>query len=231
VKAFWRAYAAPLLTSEALTALLDSLRKRLSNPQNFQTLVARAIQREHQLVHALQQWLDTHEVLTVLPAPLHPSRRRREGRRHTVPSHQRVSTARYRKPLVVGTPTDQLPHAHTPQQRKEASMTISELITKRMCDRLQHGTVPWHRPWSGGELPKNLFSPQPYRGVNVWLLAAQPYASPYWLTFHQLTEIGGRIRPGEHGTPVVFWRLRDTPPDPDATDVNTQHSTRPLLRY
>jgi antirestriction protein ArdC len=110
-------------------------------------------------------------------------------------------------------------------------MTIYETITQRICDRLRQGTVPWHRPWSGGALPRNLFSQQLYHGVNVWLLAAQPYASPYWLTFHQLSEIGGHIRPGEHGTPVGFWKRRDIPPDPDTTNADTRPSPRPLLRY
>src|SRR5262249_50274487 len=149
------------------------------------------------------------------------SRRGREGRSHAVREHQRVSTTWKRKLLLVETPTNELPSPDIPQQRKDASMTLYELITKRMCDRLQHGTVPWHRPWSGGDLPKNLFSQQPYRGVNVWLLAAQPYTSPYWLTFNQVTTIGGRICPGAHGTPIVFWKRQDIPPAPDARDADT----------
>jgi antirestriction protein ArdC len=110
-------------------------------------------------------------------------------------------------------------------------MSTDEIVTRRLCERLEQGTVPWHRPWSGGDLPKNLVSQKLYRGVNVWRLAAQPSASPSWLTFRQRTDIGGRLRPGERGTPIVFWKFRDDPIDPDVTDVDAQHAARPFLRY
>jgi len=110
-------------------------------------------------------------------------------------------------------------------------MSIYEIVTCRLCGRLKQGTVPWQRPWSGGDLPKNLVSQKSYRGVNVWLLTAQPFASPYWLTFRQLTAIGGHLRPGERGTPIVFWKFRNGPADPNAADVDAQHAARPFLRY
>src|SRR5262249_20065413 len=53
----------------------------------------------------------------------------------------------------------------------------------------------------------------------------------YWLTVRQLTAIGGRLRPGEHGTPIVFWKFRDTPVDPNARDRDVPHAARPFLRY
>ncbi len=101
-------------------------------------------------------------------------------------------------------------------------MNIYECITARICARLQDGVAPWHRPWSGGALPKNLYSQQPYRGVNVWLLAAQPCASPYWATFRQVQAIGGRIRRDAHGTPVVFWKVKSPNPCKVARQ-QTQH--------
>jgi antirestriction protein ArdC len=42
--------------------------------------------------------------------------------------------------------------------------------------------------------------------LNVWLLASAGYASPYWLTYKQAHEIGGHVKKGEHGVPVVFWK-------------------------
>jgi antirestriction protein ArdC len=33
------------------------------------------------------------------------------------------------------------------------------------------------------------------------------YSSPYWVTFKQAQEIGGHVRKGEHGCPVVFWKF------------------------
>ena len=53
-------------------------------------------------------------------------------------------------------------------------------------------------------LPQNLVSRKPYRGVNVFMLHAMSYESPFWLTFKQAKEMGGNVRKGEHACPVVF---------------------------
>lgn len=52
--------APPLLTSEALIVLHATLRERLQEPQDVYVAVARAMQREPQLVTALKAWLDAH---------------------------------------------------------------------------------------------------------------------------------------------------------------------------
>jgi len=96
--------------------------------------------------------------------------------------------------------------------------TPYQVITDRILALLEQGTVPWRQPWdSTTGLPRNLFSQRPYRGINVWLLTAMGYASPFWATFHQVKEAGGSIRKGEHGVPVVFWKVYDHE-DPDTGD-------------
>lgn len=86
--------------------------------------------------------------------------------------------------------------------------SVAELITEQIITRLEAGTIPWRKPWTplaGNGSPRNLVSGKPYRGINVLLLACQPFASPYWLTFKQAQDKGGTIRKGEKGTAVVFW--------------------------
>ncbi|MFO1413761.1 MAG: zincin-like metallopeptidase domain-containing protein [Burkholderiales bacterium] len=88
-------------------------------------------------------------------------------------------------------------------------------ITARIVAALEAGTPPWVRPWSaaGSTLPVNATTHRPYRGINVLLLAMEAVAHGYtdsrWLTFRQATTVGGRVRKGEHGTTVVFWKLRE----------------------
>jgi antirestriction protein ArdC len=90
------------------------------------------------------------------------------------------------------------------------SEIVYQVITDRVIALLQQGTVPWQKPWQGAELvPQNLVSHKPYRGVNVFLLHAMSYTSPYWLTFKQAQELGGHIRKGEKACPVVFWKWLD----------------------
>jgi antirestriction protein ArdC len=85
--------------------------------------------------------------------------------------------------------------------------TVYDLITERIVEKLQQGTIPWQKPWnSAAGLPRNLSSQKSYRGINIWVLGSAGYTSPYWLTFRQAKEIGGYVRKGEQGFPVVFWK-------------------------
>lgn len=80
-------------------------------------------------------------------------------------------------------------------------------ITERIIALLQQGTVPWHRPWTAKTgWPRNYVTQKPYRGINVFLLTAMCYESPFWLTFLQASQLGGTIRKGEKACPVVFWK-------------------------
>lgn len=82
-----------------------------------------------------------------------------------------------------------------------------EHITDRITALLEQGTVPWHKPWKARTgLPRNFVSQKPYRGINVFLLIAMSYESPLWLTFRQVSQLGGTVRKGEKACPVVFWK-------------------------
>ena len=70
------------------------------------------------------------------------------------------------------------------------SDTVHRLVTERMIAALQRGTVPWHKPWQAGAgRPRSMSTGQPYRGVNVFLLALtaaeEGYSSPFWGTYRQ----------------------------------------------
>jgi antirestriction protein ArdC len=105
--------------------------------------------------------------------------------------------------------------------------SVYQVITDRIMALLEKGVVPWHQPWNCGEqAPQNLVSRKHYRGVNVFLLNAMHYASPYWLTFRQAQQLGGYIKRGERACPVVFWKWLDV--DDKATG---EKQRIPLLRY
>ena len=87
-------------------------------------------------------------------------------------------------------------------------MTVYEVINERIMKALQNGTAPWNQPWHGAaNQPRNLTTGREYRGINVFVLSAMGYASPYWVTFNQAKNLGANVRRGEHGTPVVFWKF------------------------
>ena len=51
-------------------------------------------------------------------------------------------------------------------------------------------------------------SGEAYKGINVLTLwtdaATKGYACPIWMTYKQAAERGGKVRNGEHGSPVVY---------------------------
>ena len=109
--------------------------------------------------------------------------------------------------------------------------SVYEVVTDRILALLDQGTIPWRKPWGGQEqMPRSLTTGKPYRGVNVFLLHAAGYESPYWLTYRQATEWGGHVRKGEKGFPVVFWKWREAD-EAETDDEGKQKRPAPLLRY
>ena len=110
---------------------------------------------------------------------------------------------------------------------------IYEMITDRILDALEKGTIPWQKPWkSAGSagIPANLKSGKNYRGVNIFVLGLQGFSSRYWLTFKQAKDLGGNVRRGEKGTPVVFWKwIEKTKKDDNGEDKVVNRY--PILRY
>ena len=113
-------------------------------------------------------------------------------------------------------------------------MDIYAMVTDKIINLLENGVVPWRRPWTSTGLPRNLVSKKPYRGVNVFLLSASKYVSPFWLTMRQANELGGHIRKGEESTAVVFWKIEDAKQSAeDLANEEAEQKTRRrfLLRF
>jgi antirestriction protein ArdC len=116
---------------------------------------------------------------------------------------------------------------------------IYENVTNSIITALEQGAPPWVCPWRGGNaMPSNLVTGKPYRGINVIMLCVEAMSRNYtdsrWLTFKQANEIGARIRKDEHGTPIVFYRLReinDATSDVADTDTATKRSIPMLKTY
>lgn len=95
------------------------------------------------------------------------------------------------------------------------SLDIAQVITDRIISELEKGATPWVKPWKrlkgqpGEGMPYNPVSGTLYRGINhFWLSMLQgAYAMPYWLTFKQAESLGGSVKAGEKGSPVVFWSV------------------------
>jgi len=105
---------------------------------------------------------------------------------------------------------------------------VYQIVTDRIMALLESGTIPWRKPWKGGEPPQNLISRKPYRGINIFILNATRFGSPYWLSFRQVQGIGAMVRKGEKAFPVVFWKMLDRHSEESESEKKNRV---PLLRY
>jgi antirestriction protein ArdC len=70
-------------------------------------------------------------------------------------------------------------------------------------------------------MPYNPVSGTLYRGVNHFWLGMQPFTVPYYLTFKQAQQLGGSVKAGQKGTPVVYWNVHRREGKNDAGETVT----------
>lgn len=90
---------------------------------------------------------------------------------------------------------------------------IYSQVTDQIIAELESGVLPWRKPWSAGHPAGPVSRPlrhnsRAYSGINVlmlWMAALDHgFDAPLWMTFKQAKELGGFVRKGEKGSPVVY---------------------------
>lgn len=97
-----------------------------------------------------------------------------------------------------------------------------EIIVDSLIEKMETAGS-WKKLWRN-KSPVNIRGTG-YRGINNMILQCQPYSSNIWLTFNQAKELGGQVKKGEEGTPIVFWKLIDS------TNEEIEPVKIPFLRY
>jgi antirestriction protein ArdC len=111
---------------------------------------------------------------------------------------------------------------------KANKTTVEQVITDRFLSALGEGNVPWQKSWSSNGIPRNLATKKPYRGVNFLMLLY--YGGGWFATYKQARQLGGQVKKGSHGYPVIFYKLLDK--KPTEIDKRTGKPKQiPLLRY
>lgn len=126
-----------------------------------------------------------------------------------------------------------------PWRNSEMKKDVYQIITDAVVKSLKEGIVPWHQPWMGNGRPANLISRKAYRGINAWILNLisidKGYNHNLFLTFRQANNLGAKVRKGEHGYMVVFWKWlevanKDYNPDNPLCEEKPTKKI-PLFRY
>jgi antirestriction protein ArdC len=92
-------------------------------------------------------------------------------------------------------------------------LDVYQKVTDAIVNAIEAGAGSYRMPWvvrqDKGFGPISISTVKPYRGINTIVLWAQSqskgYASALWGTYQQWLALGGQVRKGEHGSPVVYW--------------------------
>jgi antirestriction protein ArdC len=98
-------------------------------------------------------------------------------------------------------------------QTTAQSRDVYQKVTDAIVKAIEQGAGQYRMPWvvrqDKGFSPISVSTVKPYRGVNTLVLWAQSqskgYTSALWGTYQQWQSLGGQVRKGEHGSPVVYW--------------------------
>lgn len=86
-------------------------------------------------------------------------------------------------------------------------------VVNNLIRQIESGCPAWKVPWACSSihgLPSNLSTQREYSGTNILSLWASQaiygYETGLWLGFDQAAKLGGRVRKGEHGHPIIIYR-------------------------
>lgn len=83
---------------------------------------------------------------------------------------------------------------------------VYEKITAQFIEALNKGIIPWKKPFIGSS---NFVTKKEYQGINSLVTSCKNFTCPYWVTFKQASDLGGKIKKGEKGTPIVYLQFKD----------------------
>lgn len=90
------------------------------------------------------------------------------------------------------------------------SNKVYEIVTERLINQIENGVIPWRQQWSTGialSKHRNGSSLNFYQGINAFTTALSGFSSPHWYSAKQANELGGSIRQGEKGLPIVYFNF------------------------
>jgi antirestriction protein ArdC len=129
------------------------------------------------------------------------------------------------------------PHHHTGESSRQ---DIYTRVTERIIADLERGVRTWAQPWSAEHAAGKITRPlrhngTPYSGINILMLwssaVSAGFAAPIWMTYRQSVELGGHVRKGEKGSPVVYANSITRTETDEATGDETEREIHYMKCY
>ena len=120
----------------------------------------------------------------------------------------------------------------TIKNQTDMKTNIYQIITERISEQLEKGIIPWQKPWTGLGVEDggaiNYVTRKPYSMLNQMLLMKEGE----YLTYKQITALGGKLKKGAKAGMVVFYAPQVVKKESiEETEKEQEVSTYPLLRY
>lgn len=80
-------------------------------------------------------------------------------------------------------------------------------VTNKIIGLIEQGVTPWRRTWSQYGLARNYATGHIYTGINMVLMNMTLHPIPYFMSFNQIQEKGGRIRKGAKAEMVIYFNV------------------------
>lgn len=84
-----------------------------------------------------------------------------------------------------------------------------QIITNRILAKMEGGQIPWQKPWHTFGAPRNYVTQHVYTGINAFLLHFLSDGLPLFMTFRQAKQLGGHIRQGAKGFPIIYYNISE----------------------
>ncbi|QNE42218.1 DUF1738 domain-containing protein (plasmid) [Hymenobacter sp. NBH84] len=84
-----------------------------------------------------------------------------------------------------------------------------QIITDRILVKMEGGQIPWQKPWHSFGAPRNYVTGHVYTGINAFLLHFLSEGIPLFMTFRQAKQLGGYIRQGAKGFPIIYYNVME----------------------
>ncbi len=104
-----------------------------------------------------------------------------------------------------------------------------QVITDRILEKMEAGQIPWQKPWHSLGSPRNYATQHVYTGINAFLLHFLSEGVPLFVTFQQVKKLGGNIRKGAKGFPIIFYHVTEKMKEGAQSDEDTER--RAFVRY
>ena len=93
------------------------------------------------------------------------------------------------------------------KKRSSNKRDLYQEVTNKIISKIEEGVAPWRKSWSQYGLARNYATDHIYSGINMVLMNMTPHPIPYYMTFNQIKEEGGKIRKGSKAEMVVYFNV------------------------